>query len=119
MKCEVTVHSNPLLATQKVLLQTAFHYSQWEIITGLTLMHSAIISACSVSTTPLRSKEGFTQCSLGNYLPKRKGVSAYISDVYAYISDFANRPKNECFIRYGALRIGILICYLGKINIAI
>ena len=41
--------------------------------------------------------------SLGNYLPKRKGVSAYISDVYAYISDFANRPENEC-------------CYLGKIN---
>ena len=36
--------------------------------------------------------------SLGNYLPKRKGVSAYVSDVYAYISDSANRPENECFI---------------------
>ncbi len=33
--------------------------------------------------------------SLGNYLPKRKGVSAYISDVHAYISDFANKPENE------------------------
>ena len=31
--------------------------------------------------------------SLGNYLPKRKGVSAYISDVYAYISNFANGPE--------------------------
>ncbi len=33
--------------------------------------------------------------SLGNYLPKRKGVSAYISDVYAYVSDFANGPEND------------------------
>ena len=33
--------------------------------------------------------------SLGNYLPKRKGVCAYISGVYAYISDFGNRPENE------------------------
>ncbi len=29
--------------------------------------------------------------SLGNYLTKRKGVSAYISDVYAYISDLEKR----------------------------
>ncbi len=32
---------------------------------------------------------------LGNYLPDQKGVSAYISAAYAYISDFANRPENE------------------------
>ena len=49
-----------------------------------------------------------TEFSLGNFLPKRKPLSAYISDVYAYTSDFAKRPENECFIQYGALRIGIL-----------
>ena len=35
--------------------------------------------------------------SLGNYLPKRKPHSAYISDV------FANGPENQCFIQYGEL----------------
>ena len=29
------------------------------------------------------------------YLPKRKPLSAYISDVYAYTSDFANGPENQ------------------------
>ena len=33
--------------------------------------------------------------SLGYYLPKRKPLSAHISDVYAYISDFATGPENQ------------------------
>ena len=36
-----------------------------------------------------------SKCSLGNYLPKRKPDSAYIS-VFAYISNFSNRPENQC-----------------------
>ncbi len=37
----------------------------------------------------------WTIISLGYYLPKRKPLSAYISDVCAYISDFANGPENQ------------------------
>ena len=37
-----------------------------------------------------------TKNSLGYYLPKRKPLSAYISDVCAYTSDLANGPENQC-----------------------
>ncbi len=47
--------------------------------------------------------------SLGYYLPKRKPLSAYISNVCAYTNEFANGPENQCFVQYGTLRIGVLV----------
>ncbi len=37
--------------------------------------------------------------SLGYYLPKHKPLSAYVSDVCAYTSDFANRPENQRLVK--------------------
>ena len=42
-------------------------------------------------------------------LPNPVWATTYLSvnpiDVYAYISDFANGPENQCFIQCGALTI--------------
>ncbi len=59
-------------------------------------------SICNSTPQPC----GKNNYSLGYYLPKRKPLSTYISDECAYISDLPNRPENEWFIPYGALRIG-------------
>ncbi len=88
------------LCHEKNMSLDLYHcYSEKGLATTTTTntQHSTLVDqkVYHLLPSPWSLNNVINKISLGNYLPKRKGVSAYISDVYAYISDFANRPENE------------------------